>query len=148
MGRRRSAVVYDRGGVTVVDLGPMEIWDGADLSLLRDTLTELCSDKGCCSLGIDMTYVKYVPSGFFGMLGDWERKGVSIRLYSPQPRIQNMIWFQQFLDEESDQCYRLLSEPKRPVLPAQPSSWQHAATRSIDNDSKSPAESRRRVLTT
>ena len=47
-------------------------------------------------IGIDMSHVKYIPSGFFGMLFDWYETGVQIRLYSPQPNVRRMIWFNQF----------------------------------------------------
>ena len=48
------------------------------------------------AIAVDMTYVKYVSSGFFDMLVDWCEKGVSIGLYSPQSRIKNMLWFRRF----------------------------------------------------
>jgi len=98
---------------TVLDLGPVEIWDGADLALLRDTFTRLCTRNHCRSLGVDMSSVKYVPSGFFGMLFDWHERGVAIRLYTPQPRVANMLWFRQFFDQENGNgSYLLQSEPK------------------------------------
>jgi hypothetical protein len=132
MGRRRSAAVYDDQGVTVVDLGRMEIWDGADLALLRETLTELCLIEGCRSFGIDMASVKYVPSGFFGMLGDWERRGVSVRLYAPQPRVRNMLWFRQFMEAESEDCFRLLKEPKHSATPTWTVPWQEREMREME----------------
>jgi hypothetical protein len=100
----------DRG--TVIDLGPVEIWDGADLALLRDTFTRQCTTQRCRSLGVDMSSVKYVPSGFFGMLFDWHERGVAIRLYTPQPRVTNMLWFRQFFEHETNGSYLLQSEPK------------------------------------
>ena len=35
--KRDRMSVYEREGVTVLDFGTMEIWDGADLALLRET---------------------------------------------------------------------------------------------------------------
>jgi hypothetical protein len=92
---------------TVIDIGDMEIWDGADLSLIRDTLTRLISKEGRRSIAIRMRTVKYVPSGFFGMLYDWWDQGISVRLISPQPRVTRMLWFQRFFELESDDCYVL-----------------------------------------
>lgn len=94
-------------GSTVVDIGDMEIWDGADLSLLRDTLTVLIQRERCRSVGIDMRTVKFVPSGFFGMLFDWFEQGIAVRVFDPQPRVQNMLWFRRFFTWESGDCYRL-----------------------------------------
>lgn len=92
-----SISIVERDGASVLDLGSMEIWDGADLSLLRDSLNQL-SRSGCGAIGVDMTYVKYVPSGFFGMLYEVFERGVDIRLYNPQPRVRNMLWFRKFFD--------------------------------------------------
>ena len=94
-------------GVTIVTLGDMEIWDGADLSLLRDTLSSLTGKQRKKAIGIDMTSVKYVPSGFFGLLCDCHDRGVSVRLYSPQSRVTQMLWFRKFFLPENDNTFRL-----------------------------------------
>lgn len=94
-------------GTTVVNIGDMEIWDGADLSLLRDTLSTLIHRDRCRAVGIDMAAVKFVPSGYFGMLFDWFEQGVAVRVLAPQPRVQNMLWFRRFFDWERDECFRL-----------------------------------------
>ena len=98
------------GGCTVVDIGSMEIWDGADLSLIRDTLTQLVVSQRQSSIGIDMSSVKYVPSGFFGMLFDWFEQGITVRLFSPQPRVANMLWFKRFFEPESEETFYLTGE--------------------------------------
>ena len=92
---------------TVIDIGDMEIWDGADLSLIRDTLTRLINKEGRRSIAIRMRTVKYVPSGFFGMLYDWWDQGISVRLVEPQPRVTRMLWFQRFFELDSEDCYVL-----------------------------------------
>ena len=92
-------------GVTLMTLGEMEIWDGADLSLLRDGLNYVIRQQQSHSIAVDMRTVKYVPSGFFGMLFDWFEQGVAIRLFGPQDRVRNMMWFRQFFaDEPRDWC--------------------------------------------
>jgi anti-anti-sigma regulatory factor len=113
MGSRKDRMtIRQEDGVTVLNLGPVEIWDGADLALLRDTFTRHCTGRRCRSLGIDMSSVKYVPSGFFGMLFDWHEQGVAIYLFSPQPRVANMLWFRQFFEHQTNGSYLLQSEPK------------------------------------
>jgi hypothetical protein len=91
----------------ILDIGQMEIWDGADLSLIRDTLISMIRGEGHQAIGINMQYVKYVPSGFFGMLFDWFESGVEVRLYQPTDRVANMVWFRQFFILEEGQCYIL-----------------------------------------
>jgi hypothetical protein len=94
-------------GVTVVDIGDMEIWDGADLSLVRDTLAVLIDRRRRRNVGVQMRHVKYVPSGFFGMLYDWFESGVSVYLVEPQERVENMLWFQRFFTQERPGLWRL-----------------------------------------
>ena len=92
---------------TVLHLGEMEIWDGADMALLRESLTRLIRAEKQVRIGIDMTHVKYIPSGFFGMLFDWFETGVRIRLYSPQPNVRRMLWFNQFFEAGETQSFEL-----------------------------------------
>jgi len=96
---------------TVIDIGEMEIWDGADLSLIRDTLNRLIVKERRRSIAIQMRTVKYVPSGFFGMLYDWFERGITVRLVAPQDRVTQMLWFQRFFELEQDECYLLRENP-------------------------------------
>jgi hypothetical protein len=110
--RRDRMKIHDWDSFTVLDLGEVEIWDGADLSLLRETQTRLIEGEGCRRLGVNLQFVKYIPSGFFGMLFDWNERGVSIRLYRPQPHVANMLWFRQFFEEQQAGVFELFREPK------------------------------------
>ncbi len=104
-------------GFTVLNLGDMEIWDGADMALLRESLTRLIKAEKHRRIGIDMSHVKYIPSGFFGMLFDWYETGVQIRLYSPQPNVRRMIWFNQFFAAAAAaNCFALAPQPS-PRIP-------------------------------
>lgn len=94
-------------GIAVVDIGDMEIWDGADLSLVRDTLTVLIARRRRRAVGIQMRHVKYVPGGFFGMLYDWFEAGVHVFLLRPQPRVERMLWFQRFFTQVRPGLWRL-----------------------------------------
>ena len=118
MARKKRITIHQHNDVTVLDMGEMEIWDGADLALLRETLTQLVDIENHHSLGVDMTFVKYIPSGFFGMLYDWHQKGAAIRLYTPKAHVQNMLWFRQFFDHVGDGCFKLLTESKQPYMAA------------------------------
>jgi len=130
--KKKWLTITDRDGITTLDLGAMEIWDGADMALLRETLTELIEDVGVRMVGIDLQYVKYIPSGFFDMMYDWhEKQDVTVHLFSPQPNVLNMLWFQRFLQPLDDECYLLQSEPSVVIneqdeeeeLPVEESSW-------------------------
>lgn len=118
-----SLIQTQTDGSHIIKLGPMEIWDGADLALLREMLLHIFHQMGSRDFGVDMTYVKYVPSGFFGMLYDWHEMNVRINLYSPQPQIMTMLWFRKFFHIVADGVYQLNSSvhvaptPAKPVVP-------------------------------
>lgn len=107
MANKKFLRVFPDDQVTVLDLGDMEIWDGADMALLRESLTRLIKAEKHRSIGIDMRHVKYIPSGFFGMLFDWYETGVQIRLYGPQPNVRRMLWFSRFFEAIADNCHEL-----------------------------------------
>jgi hypothetical protein len=115
MARKNPMKVETRRRYQVIDLGPIEIWDGADLALLRETLTRLISVEGFVRIGVDMSHVKYVPSGFFGMIFDWCEQGATICLDNPCERVKNMIWFRQFLVHTGDERFRLEREALQPA---------------------------------
>jgi hypothetical protein len=109
--RRKRLLLTNHGSTTVIGVGEMDIWDGADLALIRDTLHELIEEQGLRDVGIEMKSVKYVPSGFFGMLSEWNDLGVRITLHFVQPIVQRMLWFRHFFLEIDANCYQLQSEP-------------------------------------
>lgn len=109
--RRKRLTITQEDGITFISLGAMEIWDGADLALIRDTLIEQVQDYGRSELAVDMATVKYIPSGFFGMLSEWKDRGVCISIRGVQENVAQMVWFQQFFLETVPGIYRLQGEP-------------------------------------
>jgi hypothetical protein len=121
--RKKRMTIELREQTRVLDVGPIEIWDGADLALIRDTLFRLIEKEGRRHVGVIMAHVKYIPCGFFGLLYDWQERGVAVRLYDPQPNVANMLWFRQFFDLRDDGSYLLRSEPKEEMVPPDPAEW-------------------------
>lgn len=110
-------------GLHLLQMGEMEIWDGADLALLREGLFRLIEGERCESIAIDMRYVKYIPSGFFGMLFDWqEKRGTRFALTPPQPNVQRMLWFRQFFKVNAEGLYQMQQEPTESIFAAEPTS--------------------------
>ena len=120
--RKQRIAIHSDGEFRVLDIGQIEIWDGADLALLRDSMTDVIC-KGATHIGVEMRAVKYIPSGFFGMLHDWHERGISVRLYSPQRNVQTMLWFRQFCDHLGDGCFLILSEPKHEMKLSPKPEW-------------------------
>lgn len=111
--RRFKRMLIDvQDDLHTLHVGEMDIWDGADLALLREGLFQLIERDHCRAIAIDMSFVKYIPSGFFGMLYDWqEKRGVQFMLTPPQPNVQRMLWFQQFFHLNAAGTYELHTEP-------------------------------------
>lgn len=111
MASKKFLQLVPNDSFTVLNLGDMEIWDGADMALLRESLTRLIKAEKHRRIGIDMSHVKYIPSGYFGMLFDWYETGVQIRLYSPQPNVRQMLWFNRFFKVVEAHCFELALQP-------------------------------------
>ena len=129
---RKPHHILSLNGVSLLHIGEMEIWDGADLSLLRDTLTRMIDRDRLRKVGVDMSFVKYIPSGFFGMLCDWREEGIRIFLLNPQPNVQAMLWFTRFFRSDDDLLFELhldlhtgLQEPEDEAddLPLEDDDW-------------------------
>lgn len=112
MARRKRSSIDVRDGFHVVVMGEMEIWDGADLSLLRETLARLVDTEKQPKIGVEMKFVKYIPSGFFGMLYDYTERGIKVRLYSPQPHVEEMLWFREFFELVDGEVFDLKVKPQ------------------------------------
>jgi hypothetical protein len=70
-----------------------------------------------------MQFVKYIPSGFFGMLYDWQEKcGTWFALTPPQPNVQRMLWFRQFFRLNAEGLYEMLPEPSEALIPTEANS--------------------------
>ncbi len=110
--------VSTEGKIAVLDMGTVEIWDGADLVLLRDTLVEIRSDNRHPKIGINMQHVKSLPSGFFGMLLAWSDKNGpgSVFIISPGESVRGMLWFRLFFDAVAPDRYVLRKEPKSRLI--------------------------------
>lgn len=131
MARKKRHSIDVREGFHVVVMEDMEIWDGADLALLRETLAQLVDKESRAGVGVDMTSVKYIPSGFFGMLYDYRERGIHVRLYGPKAHVQRMLWFKEFFalndeaaqDETFDLLLRAQTSLSRAAVAASKAPW-------------------------
>ncbi|MCA9049379.1 MAG: hypothetical protein KDA89_11670 [Planctomycetaceae bacterium] len=117
--KRQRLDIQADGDSVIVGLDNIEIWDGADLALLREVLTEMIDKEGYRSVGVNLQSVKYIPSGFFGMLYEWYEDGIHIHLHSPQPNVEQMLWFRMFFFAESPGIFVLNDEAVRGHTPGQ-----------------------------
>ena len=115
--KKQRLSVRIEGDFAIVALDDMEIWDGADLALLREALTAIIERDGFRAVGVDLSAVKYIPSGFFGMLFEWYEQGLQIRLESPQMNVEQMLWFRMFFVKSEDGTFHLTDERMRNNTP-------------------------------
>lgn len=111
--KKNRLTVRTEDDLAIVALDDMEIWDGADLALLRETLTNLIEKDGYRAIGVDLSAVKYIPSGFFGMLFEWYDQGLKVQLYWPQSNVVQMLWFRMFFVSKEDGIYQLNDDEMR-----------------------------------
>lgn len=117
--KRQRLTINADGQTAVVGLDNIEIWDGADLALLREVLGELIDRDAYRVIGVNLESVKYIPSGFFGMLYEWYEDGIRILLQSPQPNVEHMLWFRMFFVRQTDGTFCLNDEAVRNHTPGQ-----------------------------
>jgi len=111
--KKHRLTVRTKENLAIVALDDMEIWDGADLALLRETLTNLIENEGYRAIGVDLSAVKYIPSGFFGMLFEWYEQGLKVQLYCPQNNVVQMLWFRMFFVSSEEGVYQLNDDEMR-----------------------------------
>ncbi len=111
--KKHRLTVRTKENLAIVALDDMEIWDGADLALLRETLTNLIENEGYRAIGVDLSAVKYIPSGFFGMLFEWYEQGLKVQLYCPQINVVQMLWFRMFFVSSEEGVYQLNDDEMR-----------------------------------
>ncbi|MGZ0169034.1 MAG: hypothetical protein ACKVHE_05725 [Planctomycetales bacterium] len=143
MARKKRSLIEVRDGFHVVVMGDMEIWDGADLALLRETLAKLVDIENRPAIGVDLRFVKYIPSGFFGMLYDYTDRGVDVRLYSPQAHIANMLWFREFFESVDGEAFNLVVKAQtthsaRSAIAAGKAPWSDDAPAAFPITEESP----------
>ena len=117
--RKQRLTVCIEEDLAIVSLDRMEIWDGADLALIRETLTSLIEQDGYRAIGINLSAVKYIPSGFFGMLFEWYEQGLKVCLYDPQVNVAQMLWFRMFFISEDHGSYILNDHEMRGNSPSE-----------------------------
>ena len=93
--RRRQRLVRDEDGIAVISLGEANVWDYGDLVRLRETANALAA-RGRRGIGIDLSHVAYLPSGFMNMLCEWTERGFDVCLLNPRPNVCDMRWFGEF----------------------------------------------------
>ena len=111
--KKQRLTVRTEEDFAIVSLEDMEIWDGADLALIREALTRLVEHDGFRAIGVNLSAVKYIPSGFFGMLFEWYEQGIKIRLYYPRINVEQMLWFRMFFTSDDEGAYSLNDDKVR-----------------------------------
>lgn len=83
--------IYQTGPLTVVGFGGREIIHDINIAPLQDDLGKLVEDNACERLAVDLTGVKFIPSGMLGILTSLHRKGVKIEIYNPSDDVRDVF---------------------------------------------------------
>lgn len=136
--KKQRLTVCIKEDFAIVALDHMEIWDGADLALIREALTNLIDQDGFRAIGVDLSAVKYIPSGFFGMLFEWYEQGLKVRLYNPQKNVEQMLWFRMFFISDDEGTFKLNDDEMRGNSPNEQVAYHRrefmAEDESLDDD--------------
>lgn len=120
-------MIQSRRGTTAADYVPAfsdllsldqtEIWGGPQLIRIRDEMKQRLQHPGTRSVTIDISSVKHLPSGFFGLLHDLRDHGLDVKLLGVQDPIAAMEWFRRFFEAcpEAEPNYRLHRFRKDPI---------------------------------
>ncbi len=109
-GRRGvKAAVEERDGITMIRLGSANIWDGGDLGRLREAAKRVFN-RDRKKIGIDLSHVGLLPSGFMNMLCGWEERGIEVYLFAPRPNVREMYWFRRFAEFVGSDVWKMACE--------------------------------------
>jgi anti-anti-sigma factor len=85
-----SFSVYRKGPLTVIGFGSQRP-NRIDLGVCRDELTALLKSTHCRSLAVDLTNVRFVPSGMLGLLATISKVGVELMIFNPNREIRDVL---------------------------------------------------------
>lgn len=111
-----GADVEDRGGIALIRLGPANIWDFGDLTRIREAASRAFA-RGARRVGVDLSHVGLLPSGFMNMLCGWQERGADVYLFSPRPNVREMFWFQKFTEPAGEGVWRMTCLPPEQTWP-------------------------------
>jgi anti-anti-sigma factor len=83
--------VYETGPLTVVGFGGAEILDQVDLVECRKEILDLLKQHESKVLAFDLSGVRYVPSGFLGLLASLKSMGIEVHLYNPSADVREVM---------------------------------------------------------
>jgi len=114
--RLPAAEVVDRGGISLIRIGPANIWDFGDLTRIREAASRAFA-RGVRQVGVDVSHVGLLPSGFMNMLCGWQEDGAEVYLFSPRPNVREMFWFQRFTEPAGEDLWRMACVPPPETWP-------------------------------
>jgi hypothetical protein len=82
---------------------PGERWEKPEACRMGETVKPLLRDRNLKGIGIDLSDVRFLPSGFFAKLFNWRERGKNVLLTNPHSSVQQMWWFKACFSESSYQ---------------------------------------------
>ncbi len=83
--------VYEAGKLTVVGFAGRDVPSDFWLGRYNRDLEQIIELHECEELAIDLTGVKFIPSGLLGLMSSLRRKGVRVSLYNPSEDVRDVL---------------------------------------------------------
>jgi len=83
--------IYSTGPLTVLGFGGRTVLDHLRVADCRDWIVELIKEHSVESLAFDLTGVRYIPSGFLGLLASIHKLGVEVLLFNACEDIREVL---------------------------------------------------------
>ncbi len=83
--------VYQSGELTVLGFAGRQIQDHFNMAEYYDQIMDLIQENHCQTLAIDLTGVRWIPSGLLGVLMSVHRMSVEVHLYNPSIDIREVL---------------------------------------------------------
>lgn len=87
----RIIKVYQAGELTVVGFDGRDVRDDVNVAAFKSEITQVIRDSGCRILAVDLTGVKFVPSGLLGLLASLRELVSEVHLYNPSPDVREVL---------------------------------------------------------
>lgn len=113
--KKSSFATREENGSVFISVNPgSDIWDGSDCARLHQLLEEF--HAGAKKVIVNMSNVKSLPRGTFGLLADYAERQTPLYLTTPTAEVAELIWFQHFTTPHFAGLFQMHAQPVRDFI--------------------------------
>ncbi|MEX0704021.1 MAG: STAS domain-containing protein [Planctomycetales bacterium] len=87
----RIVKVYQPGTLTVIGFDGRDVLDDVNVADCKTEIAEIVRRHQCRVLAVDLTGVKFIPSGLLGLLASLREIVPEVHLYNPSPDVREVL---------------------------------------------------------